>query len=187
MKLLFLAACLTCAPILVNAKSISNTPIASVVAPGGNIVYYIMPISGNDAMGHQNTEIEAGLNENTSFKILLTSHPSNDPKQNLDGFSNLFLSPDSKTLYFQATAWATSDAIHALNIATKKVSYVTYGEISCVVLGGQYQGDLVVEQHKYFVQGGSYNDLSLYNPSGHEIGLVSQTTNASQVCPLLRN
>jgi hypothetical protein len=27
------------------------------------------------------------------------------------------------------------------------------------VLGGEYQGDLVVEQHRHFIQGGSYDAL----------------------------
>ena len=162
-----------------------NTPVEHVVAPGGNVVYYIMSLPGKDSMGNPNLALEAGLNGNSSFSVLLPSIPSNDPKQNLVGFSHLFLSPDSKTLYFQAPAWATSDAIHSLDIATKKVSYVTDGGIACVVLGGQYQGDLVVGQHRYFIQGGSYDSLYLYNPTGKQIGLVSQDTDASKVCPSL--
>lgn len=170
-----------------NAQTSSGTPVEHVVAPGGNIVYYIMSTPGNDSTGQPKLEIEAGMNGNSSFNILLTSSPSDDPKQNLEGFSKLSLSPDGKTLYFQTSAWVTSDAIHSLDIATKKVSYVTDGEIACVVLAGQYQGDLIVQQHKYFVQGGSYDDLYLYEPTGHYIGLVSQDTDVSKVCPSLGN
>jgi hypothetical protein len=162
-----------------------NTPVEHVVAPGGNVVYYIMSLPGKDSMGNPNLALEAGLNGNSSFSVLLISTPSNDPKKNLDGFSNLSLSPDSKTLYFQTSAWATSDAVHSLDIATKRVSYVTDGRIACVVLGGQYQGDLVVEQHRYFIQGGSHDDLYLYDAAGKQIGLVSQDTDASKVCPSL--
>jgi hypothetical protein len=113
----------------------------------------------------------------------LTSWSSNDPKGTLVGFKNLFLSPDSKTLYFQTDAWATSDAVHAIEIATKRQRFVAPGEIACVVLAGQYQGDLVIQQHRYFVQGGSYDNLWLYDPSGKEIGLVSQDTDSKAVCP----
>jgi hypothetical protein len=63
----------------------------------------------------------------------------------------------------------------------------TAGQIACVVLQGEYQGDLVVEQHRYFVQGGSHDDLYLYEPTGKEIGLVSQGTDRSDVCPSLGN
>lgn len=175
------------APVLAHAEATSNTPVEFVTAPGGNVVYYIMSLPGKDAEGNQNMEIEVSVNENRSFDVLLTSTPSNDPAQNLTGFSHLFLSPDSKTLYFQAEAWATSNAIHAINLATKKVSYVAAGTLHCVVLSGQYQSDLVVAQHRYFVQGGSHDDLWLYDPAGKEIGLASQGTDASQVCPSLGN
>ena len=188
-RLLLLAGCLICgaAPILVHSQPYSKTPVEHVIAPGGKVVYYIMSLPGKDSMGNPNLALEAGMNGNSSFRILLTSTPSDDPKQNLAGFSHLSLSPDGKTLYFQTPAWATSNAIHSLDIATKKTSYVTNGEIACVVLAGEYQGDLVVEQHRYFIQGGSYNALYLYNPAGQRIGLVSQDTDASKVCPTLGN
>lgn len=160
-------------------------PLQHVTAPGGKVVYYIMSLPGRDSVGNPRTAIEAGVDENRSFRILLASRPSDDPKTNLTDFSNLSLSPDRKTLYFQTDAWATSTAIHSLDIATKRTSYVTDGEMSCVVLGGEFQGDLIVEQHRYFIQGGSYDALYLYNPVGKLIGPVSQGTDASQVCPLL--
>jgi hypothetical protein len=125
------------------------------------------------------------MNGNSSFRILLTSIPSNDPKENLEGFSHLSLIPDGKVLYFETSAWATSHAVHGLDAVTKKVSYVTDGGIACIVLSGQYQGDLVVEQHRYFVQGGSYDNLYLYDPAGRKIGLVAEDTDASKVCPSL--
>lgn len=187
MKLFILTACLLCWPSLAFALSISSGPVEHVAAPGGRVVYYIMSFPGNDSAGNPNREIEAGIDDNSSFDILLTPHPSSDPRRNLDDFSKLFLSPNGKTLYFQTTAWATSDAIHSLNITTKKTSYVTDGEIACVVLNGEYQGDLVVQQHRYFVQGGSYNDLYLYDPAGKEIGIVSQNVDTTKVCPSLGN
>jgi hypothetical protein len=185
--LLLLAGCLIAgaAPALAQAQTSSKTPLEHVTAPGGKVVYYIMSLPGKDSMGNPRSAIEAGINENSSFRILLASTPSDDPKANLTDFSHLFLSPDGKTLYFQTSAWATSAAIHSLDIGTKKTSFVTSGEIACVVLGGEFQGDLVVEQHRYFIQGGSYDALYLYNPAGKLIGPVSQGTDASRVCPSL--
>lgn len=182
MKLLLLVICF--APTLISPAH-CQTPIEHVVAPGGKTVYYIMRMPGNDANGDPNLEIEETKNENTSFCILLTPHPSDDSQQNLTGFSHLALSPDSNTLYFETSAWATSHAIHAINLRTKKVSYITSGEIACVVLGGEYQGHLIVEQHRYFLQGGSHDDLYLYSSAGKQIGMVAQGTNALKVCPTL--
>jgi hypothetical protein len=169
-----------------QAQRLGGDPLEHVAAPGGRTVYYITSVKGEN-IASPTRQIEAGLNGNTSFVVLLKPRPSNEPKQNLDGFSHLFLSPDGKTLYFQSSAWATSDAVHSLDIATKRASYVTAGQIACVVLQGEYQGDLVVEQHRYFVQGGSHDDLYLYEPTGKEIGLVSQGTDRSDVCPSLGN
>lgn len=158
-----------------------------ITGPGGNTNYYIKTLPGRNSADDPNMEIEATYNLNTSSTVLLFNRSSNDPKQNLSGFKHLILSPDNKTLYFQTEAWATSNAIHSLKISTKEVSFVAPGEIACVVLAGQFQGDLVVEQHRYFVQGGSYDNLWLYDPSGKELGLVAEDTDASKVCPTLGN
>lgn len=172
----------------------ANTPASArfevnevVTAPGGRTNYYIKTLPDRNKSGDPTMVIEATYNQNSSSNTLLTSKPASDPKQNLDGFSHLFLSPDGRTLYFQTEAWATSNAVHAITIATKQVSFVAAGEIACVVLAGQYQGDLVIEQHRYFVQGGSYDSLWLFDPSGKELGLVAQDTNPKRVCPTLGN
>lgn len=158
-----------------------------ITGPGGSVNYYIKTLPGRNSAGDPNMEIEATYDQNSSSTVLLFNRPSDDPKQNLSGFSHLILSPDNKTLYFQTDAWATSNAVHSLNIATKKVSFVAPGEIACVVLAGQFQGDLVLEQHRYFVQGGSYDNLWLFDPSGKELGLVSENTNVPKECATLGN
>ena len=120
-------------------QSLRN-PVGHVVAPGGRAVYYIMSLPGKDADGNPNRQIEVGRKGNSSFEVLLKPEPSNDPRENLTGFSHLFRLTDGRTLYFQAWAWATSNAVHSLDIQTKHVSYVTNGQIACVVLQGEYEG-----------------------------------------------
>jgi hypothetical protein len=156
-----------------------------VTAPGGRTNYYIKTLGGGTGTDEPNMIIQTTYDLNSRSDILLTSRPADDVKQNLEGFKNLLLSPDGKTLYFQTDAWATSNAVHAINIATKRVSFVAPGEIACVILAGQYQGDLVIEQHRYFVQGGSYDNLWLFSPSGKEVGLVSESTDKKGICPVL--
>jgi hypothetical protein len=157
----------------------------AVSAPGGSTNFYILTLSGQDSAGDPNMEIQATYNNNASRVTLVINQPANDAEQNLSDFSNLFLSPDSKTLYFQSDAWATSPAIHSVDIASKKVSFMAAGSIACVVLAGQFQGDLIVQEHRYFVQGGSYDGLWLIDPAGKELGVVSLDTDSSKVCPLL--
>lgn len=166
---LFAVICV--APVAMAGTGFTNWSVQQVVtAPGGRVNYYILqpPSSG----GHQ-SEIVEGLDGNRTTKILVAPHPSEKPASNLTGFSSLTLSPGARTLYFETSAWATEDAIHAMDLRTGKISLVTSGEISCVVLTGQYEGDLVVQQHRYFIEGGSYDPLELYSPAGKRLGLVA--------------
>ena len=174
-------------PVQLAATSRSFTVNEVVTAPGGRTNYHIITMPGKNTAGDPNMEIEATYNLNASSKVLLVNRPSDEPEKNLTGFRNLTLSPDNKTLYFSTDAWATSGAVHALNIATKKVSFVAPGNLVCVVLAGQFQGDLVIGQHRYFVQGGSYNGIWLYNPSGKELGLVSLEEDVPKDCATLGN
>ena len=160
--------------------------VQMVTAPGGGSIYYIIA-KGHDEEGVDFTSLEVTHDENKSHQVLLEDHPDyHDLTRSLHGFSNLFLSPDGKRLFFQAHAWATSDAVHTLDLATGQESYLMPGEIACVVLAGEWQGDIVASQHRYFVQGGSYDSLWLYSPTGKEIGIVALSdTDVRQVCPVL--
>ena len=116
-------------------------------------------------------------------RVVLSGKAGRKPEDNLSGFTNLRLSPDASTLYFETEAWATSNAIHSVNIKTGVARYVTSGSIACVVGSGQYQGDIIAAQHRYFVQGGSYNPLYLFTPQGKEVGVVAlDSGEASKFC-----
>ena len=88
--------------------------------------------------------------------------------------SDLKFSPDSKTLFFEVSAWDTSDAIHSVNVDSEHLKYVTDGNDYRVVLNGRYSGDLIVNQHRYHDQGGSYDWDWLFSPSGKQIKLYKK-------------
>lgn len=140
-----------------------------VTAPGGRISYHIETDRANPA----NSRIVARLRDSSDTKVLLQSKPDADPKHDLVGFSNLKLSPDGKSLYFHTAAWATSPAIHVLNLDSGNETFVVDGHIKCIVAGGEYQGNLLVEQHRYFVGGGSYDVINLIRPDGSLVGPVT--------------
>ncbi|WP_417026864.1 hypothetical protein [Citrobacter sp.] len=157
--------------------------VQHIMAPGGKVSYYIV---SSDRPGSGSSGLTAIVSrENDTNKVLLQEAPNSDPEKNLSGFYNLYLSPDAKELFFNSEAWATAGAVHSLNISTGSVKYITAGDLACVVLSGEYQGNLVVAKHKYFVQGGSHDDLYLVDLKGKEIGLVAQGTDKSGVCPTL--
>ena len=45
-----------------------------------------------------------------------------------------------------------------------------------VVSSGHYRDDLLVQQHRYFIGGGSYDWYWLLKPDGKEIGPVGEDT-----------
>ena len=100
---------------------------------------------------------------------------STEPERNLRGFGNLTLSPDGGTLFFISAAWATSGAVHTINLATGAVTYVSPGNEILVISHGEYRGDLVVQKHKYFVGSGSYDQYWVVAPDGKEVGLAGAT------------
>lgn len=142
-----------------------------VVAPGGEPIYYVMNAQGEPT--DFGDKIVISYDENRKKRTLLEAKPDDDPQSNLGDFSRLKLSPDGKTLFFESEAWATSNAIHAIDLQTGKQHFVVGGSIACVLGGGEYQGDLLVSQHRYFVQGGSYNPLYLYTPAGKRVGIIA--------------
>ncbi|KJV49647.1 hypothetical protein VH86_03950 [Pantoea sp. BL1] len=153
----------------------SLSPVEHVTAPGGKNVYYIMAEESKKGTEDYEGGTQITLKNFATGKneVLLNAKPSSEPKETLYGFSNLKLSQDAKTLYFETAAWATSSAIHSLDIATHKTNYITNGGLVCVVAGGEYQGNLIVQQHRYFLQGGSYDYLYLFDTKGKELGLLA--------------
>ena len=92
--------------------------------------------------------------------------------------ADLKFSPDSKTLYFETSAWDTSGAIHSVKINGDQLRFVTDGNEYHVVMNGKYKGDLIVNQHRYRFKGdtplGSYDWDWLYTPAGKQIKLYKK-------------
>jgi hypothetical protein len=163
-KIVTVTALLTVVSQALAQGSDVRTPIT---APGGDISFYI------EGSGTPAEKITECLRQCQQKRIVLLAKAGDKPENNLTGFANLQLSPDASILYFESEGWATSAAIHAVDLKTGKERFFADGMIACVVRQGQYQGDLIIGQHRYFVQGGSYNPLNLYSPDGKLIGIVA--------------
>jgi Tol biopolymer transport system component len=88
--------------------------------------------------------------------------------------ADLKFSPDSKTLYFETSAWDTSGAIHSVKIDGSQLIFVTNGNGYRVVIDGKYKGDLIINQHRYHRHGSSYDWDWLYSPNGKQIKLYEK-------------
>lgn len=107
---------------------------------------------------------------------LLTGATHPKPERLLAGMHSPQWSPDGKRLYFLSAAWATSAAVHVIDLATKRERFVCAGNSLQVLRTGEYRGHLIVEQHRYFLGGGSYDWHWLLRPDGSEVGPIGEDT-----------
>lgn len=105
---------------------------------------------------------------------LVKSAGSDDPKMFLGALQSPQFSPDGKTVFFLSAAWATSSAVHKVDVATGKISFVAAGNTLEVVPRGEYAGRLIVQIHKYFLGGGTYDWFWLLEADGREVGPIGE-------------
>ena len=129
--------------------------------------------------GEQTDEIWIVNTEEMTKKLLVAPHFScRDVSKIIIDPHNLHFSPNSKTLYFETSAWVTSGAIHAVDVDGSHLRFVTDGGELRVVQSGPYKGDIIVNQHRYRFKGntplGSYNWDWLFSPTGKQIKLYKK-------------
>lgn len=113
--------------------------------------------------------------EHKKERLLVNHHFSYDkPTEMIIDPNHLAFSPDGKTLYFLTSAWVTSGAVHAVNIESAKQHYLLPANSLEVVADGEYKGDLIVNQHRYFIGGSSYDWYWLFTPESKEIGPLGE-------------
>ena len=86
---------------------------------------------------------------------------------------NLQFSPNGKTIYYLTLAWVTSSALHSVNIDGTNERFIAGANYLKVIDKGQYKGDLIISQHRYFLAGGSYDWYYVFTPDGKEVGLLT--------------
>lgn len=102
-------------------------------------------------------------------RMVVRSQTNDKPENNLTQLHNLKFSPDGRSLYFMTAAWATSSAVHQIDLATLQQHYVTDGNSLDIVPHGKYAGYLVVTKHTYLRGGGTVENYCLLKPNGHRV------------------
>ncbi|MET0372645.1 MAG: hypothetical protein ABW128_00140 [Rhizorhabdus sp.] len=114
--------------------------------------------------------------ERRTARRLLTPRPDTDePKRNLASFQSPRFSLDGGFVYIDAASWATSNAVHQVNVQTGEERFVTDGSTLSVIRSGPYRGHLLVSQHRYRKAGGSYDPISVVRPDGTAVLIVPGT------------
>ncbi len=108
---------------------------------------------------------------------LAESKAAQKRERNLCAFNRKQFSSDGSRLYFETPAWATSPAVHVVDVRTGRERFFLAGELLRVLApcgDRRYRDDLVIGQHRYFIFGGSYDWGYLFSPAGKEIGPVAE-------------
>ena len=158
-----------------------------VISPDGRTVAFIHidgPPTKEDIDG--TTSLWIGDGPSGKAHRLIGPHSSPDPKDDFASFERPIFSLDGHFIYVSARAWATSDAVHQVSVATGQQRFVIDGTVSAIIRTGPYRGFLLVGCHMYYPQGGSYNPTYAVKPDAKELFPIPGSEMDEGVAPWLK-
>ena len=167
-----------------KVQALTNTGKDSqpCLSPNGKIVVFIRStgknISEPSPFQWEANEIRSINLETGEEKLLIRGRKADSVEDTLSDLTRPCFSPDGQKIYFMSSAWATSLAIHVMNSDGTEEQFLTSGDSLEVLQEGEYgdircEGYLIVEKHKYFLGGGSYDWHWLLSPDGKEVGPIN--------------
>jgi WD40-like Beta Propeller Repeat len=115
--------------------------------------------------------------------LLVSPRAAEDPRNLIASFQDVSFSADGRHVFFVTPAYATSGAVHAVDTTNRRRRFVMAGNGVEVVPSGEYKDCLLVEQHRYFIGGGSFDWIWLFRPDGKEIGPIGDNAeNFKETC-----
>lgn len=156
-----------------STQSTRSRSPESVTSPSGDLVAFRRgtPDRLVESLGpgmHEATEIWTSKPDGSDEQLLVRGDEGHSDLHNLQ------FSPDGQQLYYLSTGWVTSHALHAVAVHTGERRYVCPGSSFEVLRDGTHGGHLIVEQHRYYPMGGSYDSPWLFTPDGKCLGPVAQ-------------
>lgn len=156
----------------------SGRDSSPTLSPDGRWIVFVRTVAGKKiASGADESDpaelwqVRADGKEST---LLLRTRASEKVENLIAAFDDLQFSADGRLVYFVTPAWATSGAVHVVDTTNRKERFVLAGHNLEVVRSGEYRDHLLLQQHRYFVGGGSYDWFFLFSPDGKEIGPVGE-------------
>jgi hypothetical protein len=117
--------------------------------------------------------------DGTEDKPLINGHKG-DAEDQICVFRNKQFSSDGRRLYFLSPAWTATGALHVYDTRTHKLRFLMPANDLLVLnfCPGEHKDDIVIEAHRYFVFGGSYDWYWLYDSTGKkELGPLGHFDN----------
>jgi hypothetical protein len=119
--------------------------------------------------------------DGTSDKVLLRGHKGEGGQQ-VCGFHSKQFSSDGQSLYFLSPGWTTSRALHIYDMLKLSEHFMMPANDVLVLsfCKNKYKDYLAIQDHRYFVFGGSYDWYWLYDSTGKkEIGPLGEFENSN--------
>jgi hypothetical protein len=174
----------------------SEQDVDPVLSPDGKYVVYTRQGRARSISGYDlgqfctNTPSPDQLRQvnidGTEDKPLINGHKG-DAEDQLCVFRNKQFSSDGRRLYFLSPAWTATGALHVYDTRTHKLRFLMPANDLLVLnfCPGEHEDDIVVEAHRYFVFGGSYDWYWLYDSTGKkELGPLGHFDNPDAVAAL---
>ncbi|HLW36205.1 MAG TPA: hypothetical protein VKS98_11150 [Chthoniobacterales bacterium] len=171
-----------CIAVAGETKTLTNSGHDSdpVLAPDGKWIVFIRTVPGRKistgAGDAKETQLWQMRADGKDAACLVRSKASDKMETVLAGFSNPQFSTNGKLVYFLSQAWTTSGALHVVDTTNGKEHFFCPAEEFEIVRSGEYRDHLLVQQHRYFIGGGSYDWFWLVKPDGKEVGPVGEDT-----------
>jgi hypothetical protein len=147
------------------------------LSPDGRFVVSVRPTTErmvSTALGDMEaTELWISRVDGSEARMLIRSTSSDSPRKTIAGIRALQFSPNGRRIYFLSVAWVTSGAVHMIDLESGHDRFLCDGNSLEVIPRGKYAGHLIVNQHRYFMGGGSYDWFWLLTPEGKEVAPIA--------------
>ncbi len=148
------------------------------LGPDGHTVAFIH-VDGPAASADQDPPTSLWVADGLTGKAhkLIGHHDASDVKDAFVSYGGPVFSLDGGFVYVTAQAWATSGAVHQVNLATGQERFIIDGGVDRVIRTGPWRGYLLVTRHMYWPapKEGSYDPTYVVRPDAKQSFVVPRT------------